>query len=82
MSIRPSRVSRSVDERLTAGRLREIGLHDLGTPARRTHAPGGLFRFVARPGVAEHHIDAARGQLAGDHEADAFAAGDQRNLVW
>ena len=73
--------SGGADERLARGGLRDIGLHDLGTPARRAHALERPVPPRRATGVAEHDVDAARGQLARHHEADALAAGDQRNLV-
>ena len=44
--------------------------------------PQGLFRLGARSCVAERHVDAAGGELAGDDEPDPLAAGDQSDLVF
>ena len=61
--------------------LREVGLKHRRAAAGAAHAVGRLLGLGARSRVAHGHVDAARRKLARDDEADALAAGDERDFV-
>ena len=69
------------DQRCRRLRLRQIGAEGRRAASRRAHRFDRAIGLGLRTGVAEGDVDAARGEIAGDNEADAFAARDERDFV-